>query len=324
MPDIVVRVSTSCFNFMKTRIPSARLKLAKQYFAVGLSLLMLAGTHAAESTSSDKYRIFAGGVAGVQALAEASNSVAFRSACGGVYLHNNGWGRLDTKQRKAVLAVFSNAPVAVELGFGGSPKSAEAWVKSWQRSYQTFGIKPKFIAANAFANNNHPTPEQWAAYMVALRGAGVPTNTLILPTFEYQNFRPNRATLTQCLVSKQPVFQAIIRGAGGIVLDTPPGFFFAREPAYRDWVVDAVRWTKSEGLCAVVIVSPHKSLTQYAAHTQRFQEYLRAHQALPDVFAVENYNPNAAANYPNCVGNENQPDTQLGVALWLQVGARTK
>lgn len=309
---------------MKTRIPSARLKLAKQNFTLGLSLLVLTGTHAAESIASAKYRVFAGGVAGVQALVEASNSTAFRSAGGGVYLHNNGWSRLDAAQRKAMLAVFSNSPVAVELGFGGSPKSAEAWAKSWQRSYQTFGIEPKFIAANAFANNNHPTPEQWVAYMAALRGAGVTTNTLILPTFEYQNFGPNRATLAQCMVSKQLVFQAIIRRAGGIVLDTPPGFFFAREPAYRDWVVDAVRWTKCEGLCAVVIVSPHKSLAKYAAHTKRFQDYLLTHQAMPDVFAVENYNPTAAADYPNCVGNENQPDTQLGVARWLQVGSQAK
>jgi hypothetical protein len=309
---------------MKTLIPSPRLKLAKKYFTIALTLLVSAAAHAAEATTSAKYSVFAGGVAGVEALAVASNSVAFRSAGGGVYLHNNGWGRLDATQRKAVLAVFSNSPVAVELGFGGSPKSAEAWAKSWQRSYLTFGIKPNFIAANAFANNNHPTPEQWAAYMAALRAGGVPTNTLILPTFEYQNFVPNRATLAQCTVSMQTNFQAIIRRAGGIALDTPPGFFFAREPAYRDWVVDAIRWTKSAGLRTVVIVSPHKSLNQYATHTQRFQEYLRAHQAMPDVFAVENYNPKAAADYPNCVGNENQPDTQLGVARWLQTGLQKK
>lgn len=269
-------------------------------------------------TAAEAYKVYAGGVAGVEALAIATNSTAFRADGGGLYLHNNGWGRLDANQRRRVLEIFSNAPVAVELGFGGNAKSAAAWANAWQRSYGKLGIEPSFIAANAFAGNNHPTPDQWTDYMDALRKAGVPTNCLILPTFEYQNFGPNRATLLQCVVSRQPVFQGIIRQAGGIVLDTPPGFFFAREQAYRDWVVDAIRWTRSQGLATVVIVSPHSSLNRFADDSLRFLKYLEDRQAVPNVFAVENYNPTAASDYPNCVGNENQTNTALGVARRLQ------
>ena len=281
---------------------------------------LLAGDAAALSPHNNSgANIFAGGVAGVEDLAVADNSALFRAAGGGVYLHNNGWGALTPAQRRQVVVIFSNAPVAMELGFGGSSSGARAWALACQRNYLALGIAPQFIAANAFANNNHPTAEQWLGYMAALRAAGVSAKTLILPTFEYQNFAPNRATLAQCVVSRQPVFQAIIRAAGGIVLDTPPGFFFAREPAYRDWVVDAIRWTQAQGCKTIVIVSPHSSKNNFAEHSRRFLDYLRGHQAVPDIFAVENYNPKPSADYPNRVGNENQINTALGVARMLQL-----
>jgi len=268
------------------------------------------------------FSVFAGGVAGVEALTVATNSSAFRAGGGGLYLHNNGWGSLTPAQRAQTLGIFSNAPVAIELGFGGATASAFAWASACRRNYLALGINPEFIAANAFAGNNHPTPEQWSAYMSALRTAGVPASTLILPTFEYQNFRPNIATLGQNVVSRQPVFQSIIRTAGGIVLDSPSGYFFDREPAYRDWVVDAIHWTHAQGLKTVVIASPHSSKNNFATHSLQFLAYLRAHRAVPDIFAVENYNPNPPADYPNYVGNENQTNTALGVARLLQLKAQ--
>jgi hypothetical protein len=286
----------------------------------------LAGTADAASAPAPiaTQAVFAGGVAGVEDLTVATNSSAFRAAGGGLYLHNNGWGALSLGQRKQVLEIFSNAPVAMELGFGGSKSSARAWATACRKNYLDLGIQPAFIAANAFAGDNHPTPEQWADYMSALRAAGLPASTLILPTFEYQNFRPNLATLAQNFVSQRADFQAIIRRAGGIVLDTPSGYFFSREPAYHDWVVDAIHWTRAQGLKTVVIASPHSSKEHFAADTRRFLEYLRAHEAVPDIFAVENYNPKAPVDYPNVVGNENKPNTALGVARMLQRQTETR
>jgi hypothetical protein len=276
------------------------------------------------AAQAGEFAVFAGGVAGVEALAAATNSSAFRAAGGGLYLHNSGWGSLTLAQRQRVLVVFSNAPVAIELGFGGAQSSAEAWAGACQKYYLDLGIKPEFIAANAFAGNNHPTPEQWAAYMAALRAAGVPERTLILPTFEYQNFRPNLATLAQNTVSQRGEFQSIIRLAGGLVLDTPSGYFFSREPAYRDWVVDAIRWTRVQGLKTVVIASPHSSKNNFAAHSLQFLAYLRAHQAVPDIFAVENYTAKPPSDYLNLVGNEDQINTALGVARRLQLEAEKR
>ena len=308
----IVRVIFKHVPIHSTRVTAA---LFSGLFLAGLPLAGAADTASA---------IFAGGVAGAEDLTVASNSSAFRAAGGGLYLHNNGWGALTLEQRKQVLGLFSNAPVAIELGFGGSKGSAKAWATACRKNYLDLGIKPAFIAANAFAGNNHPTPDQWADYMTALRAAGVPAGTLILPTFEYQNFRPNLATLAQNLVSLRADFQAIIRRAGGIVLDTPSGYFFSREPAYRDWVVDAIHWTRAQGLKTVAIASPHSSKDAFAADTRRFLEYLRAHQSVPDIFAVENYTPHAPADYPNVVGNETKPNTALGVARMLQTQPETR
>jgi len=43
--------------------------------------------------------IYAGGIAGVEALSDAGNSLQYRKAGGGLYLHNDGWARLDQSQR---------------------------------------------------------------------------------------------------------------------------------------------------------------------------------------------------------------------------------
>ena len=49
---------------------------------------------------------------------------------------------------------------------------------------------------------------------------------------------------------------------------------------------------------------------------------LRAYQAVPDIFAVENYTAKPPPDYPNRVGNENQPNTAVGVARTLQLQAK--
>jgi hypothetical protein len=153
--------------------------------------------------------------------------------------------------------------------------------------------------------------------MKALRAAGVPPATLILPTFEYQNFGPNIKTLAQNHVSRSEWFQGILHQAGGIVLDTPSGYFFSREPAYRNWVVDALQWTRRQGLKSIVIASPHNSKAQFAEHTRRYLAYLREHNAMPDIIVSENYSGEAPADYPNRVGSEAEPNTALGVAWML-------
>jgi len=258
--------------------------------------------------------IYAGGIAGVEALTDAGNSTQYRKAGGGLYLHNDGWARLDQSQQKQVLSNFTGKPIAIELGFR---EGASAWAARLQSAYLDQGILPDFIAANAFDQNNRPVPREWRHYTEALRGTSLPATTLILPTFEYANFGMNRETLSRNTVTLREDFQEIIRAAGGLVLDVPPGYAFQRERAYRDWVLDAIRWSDSRGYTVVWICSPHNRHDSFRNDARRFLRYLERHDALPQIIVVENYTHEPSNVYPNIIGHEDQKDTILGVATFL-------
>lgn len=276
--------------------------------------IYLVGLFAISSPSHAAPLVLAGGVAGVEALADAANSAEFRTAGGGLYLHNNGWAKLTPTQQTATLEHFKKTPVALELGFAPGGR-AKGWADRLKSGYLDQGIRPLFIAANAFASNNQPTADQWKAYTAMLRGVGLPESTLVLPTFEYANFAPNIPTLSERTVSKTPVFQEIIHSAGGIVLDTPSGYFFGREENYRQWVKDAIEWTRKDGGKVVVILSPHKSGNEFAAHTRKYLQWMRDHSVMADWLVVENYNAKPAADYANVVGHEKNENTAIGCAL---------
>jgi hypothetical protein len=252
--------------------------------------------------------LYGGGVAGIADLLNPANSQTFRAEGGGLYLHHSGWAKLTPEQRKRVLEIFQRAPLAVELGFG----SGSEWGLVYETYYLAYGVKPVFIASDAFGHNRQPTVEQWRTFSTELRGHGIPGTTLILPTFEYQNFGPNVTTLGKNKVSSVAVFQGIIRAAGGIVLDTPPQYAMDREAAYRDWVVDAIHWTAQQRLMTVVILSPHKSGMHWPEDTARYLRFLSEQRAIPAAFVCENYLDHAPVNYPNVVGSDHDPHTTLG------------
>ncbi len=258
--------------------------------------------------------VYAGGVAGVESLADPEASAVFRELGGGLYLHNNGWARLSGAQQREVVRIFAGNPVAIELGF---KEGAQAWANRLRDGYLALGLKPRFIAANAFAGNHRFDLDEWKRYTETLRSVGLPASTRILPTFEYANFRANLETLGDNTVRKRPDFQALIRYSGGLVLDVPPGYAFNREEAYRSWVVDAADWTRSRGLEVVWITSPHVFHDRFRSDTRKFLRFLQEHDAEPTVIVVENYNPRAPEDYPNVVGSETDEQSTLGVGLAL-------
>lgn len=83
-------------------------------------------------------RVFAGGVAGVAALADPAASTRFHSAGGGLYLHNNGWAALSPAQKQGVvrnigargeeLLLLDNG--TVKVGIDGAKGAAITWL-SW-------------------------------------------------------------------------------------------------------------------------------------------------------------------------------------------------
>ena len=266
-------------------------------------------------------RVYAGGVAGVEDLVSPEHSAAYRAAGGGLYIHNSGWGALKRDQQTVVLHVFEHAPVALELGFGANPDGAGRWASACRQNYVDQGIRPVFVAANAFDGNAHPTLAQWKTYTLALRTVGgLPATTLVLPTFEYANFGPNIPLLTTNKLSQSPLFQSLVKEAGGIVLDAPCGYFFSREQNYRDWIIDALAWTKAQHFKTVLIASPHDTGAKYAEEAQKYVRFLTAQGVLPDIVVCENYVEPTPPGYPNRVGDEKSPETVLGVALGLLKG----
>jgi len=283
-----------------------------------LTLAVVMTSLAAVAAPTAHPQVFVGGVAGIEDLLVEKHSAQFRALGGGLYLHNNGWALLKPAQQRALLGIFKGRPVAIELGFGSNPAGAESWARRLKTGYINAGCVPDFIAANAFAHDSRPTPAEWKAYTEKLRTAGgLPAKALVLPTFEYANFSPNIRALAKTKVSQMPEFQEIIRYAGGIVIDAPCGYFFKREQGYRDWVVDAIRWTQRAGLKAVHIASPNRTGEQFDEEAIRLVNFLKEKNALPDVFVCENYEAHAKNDYPNRVGDESVPHTTLGVALLL-------
>jgi len=269
--------------------------------------------------AADEIAIYAGGVAGIEDLLSAQNTEQFRAAGGGLYLHNNGWAALSRAQQRQVLQLFNEHPIGIELGFGAGP-ATNAWAQRFKTGYGELGIKPEFIAANAYMANNRPTLAEWNAYTKTLRTTGgVPVTTLIVPTFEYANFAPNIPLLKDTKVSQVAEFQELIQAAGGLALDVPCGYFFGREPGYREWVVDAIRWTQERDMKVIHIASPHRSAKNYDEDTTRLMNFLQQRHALPDIVVCENYEGKPAADYTNRVGSESVPHEVVGVARMLQL-----
>lgn len=269
-----------------------------------LITLGLSAVAAARAASSNTPALYAGGVAGITDLLDPANSQTFRAMGGGLYLHNSGWQELTADEKKRVLGIFRGAPIAIELGFG----SGAAWGRLYEKDYLAYGIVPTFVAANAFNPRKHPAPEQWRDFSAVLHEDGVPSSALILPIFGGAYI----ATLGDNMVSRSPDFRAIVQAARGVVLDTPPAYAMEREQMYRDWVVDAIRWTTQRGLTSVVILSPHNAGVNWGEATIRYVRYLNAQGATPSIFVCENYRASAPFNYPNRVGNDRLPYSALG------------
>lgn len=262
--------------------------------------------------------IFVGGTAGIENLANPENSDEYRSAGGGVYLHHSGWAPLEAEIKTQIQDVFAGHDYTLELGH--LTEDYTTWQNAYVKFYKNRGIRPAYITCNAFSKDRIPSVTDWEQTIAAYRGAGVPETTKIFATFEYQNFASRIPTLASNKVSIRDDFQQIIALSGGIVIDAPSMVFFRREQNYRDWIVDAIQWTRANGYTTAIIYSPHAAGEQYDEYTLDYIDYLLERDALPDLSFVENYAASTVDfdTYPNPVGNEDTPHHQLGMARILQ------
>ena len=96
--------------------------------------------------------------------------------------------------------------------------------------------------------------------------------------------------------------RAVALYGGGLGIDAPPSYFFAREEAYRRMTAEMIVWAKAHGLRVSFIVSPYALQPDHAGHsgpsgydpafrqaTQRLVAFLQERNALPTEWVVENY-----------------------------------
>ena len=120
--------------------------------------------------------------------------------------------------------------------------------------------------------------------------------------------------------------RALAEMAGGLGLDTPANYFLhVREQAYRDLVVQQIRWANANGLMSEVLLSPYdmEGVPGVAPQVQfdaTFAEavrgeslYLHRHGADPTFFVVTNYSE-AATNEPSRGASGETIDA---IASWL-------
>ncbi len=275
------------------------------------------GNSGTDGEESAPLAVFVGGVAGLDSLTDPENSDEFRAEGGGLYLHTVGWSNLSLTERKKILKVFQGRPSVVEMGYTNGNYTARQ--NAYKKLYHDLGLRPDVITINAFSSDREPPPDEFQKAVDAYRALGLAAHTEVYATFEYQNFPSKIPIIQKNHVSDRKDFQKIIRIGGGLTLDTPSAVFFRRDQRYRDWVIDAIKWTQSQGLIAAVIFSPNSSKTNYDEDTLKYLNYLDKNEALPDRYYVENYaGKGTPDNYPNIVGNEDTPHHQLGCARMIQ------
>lgn len=268
--------------------------------------------------------IYSGGVNGFDSLIDPANSSTFRQSNGGLYLHNNGWSELSHKQRLKLLDTFANAAITVEVGFpqlgqfGHSPDRSKHhwWCDNFDDLYVKYGIKPHIVAINLEDNINNktlpqPSYDQFKQHHDDMKLMS--PQTLFLPILGPMNIELPIYTPP---VSANHRYRSIVDLAGGVVLDSPPKVFITREEAYRQWVIDAIRYANSKGQKSVLIISPHDSRGYFKTHTIAMLRYLELNHALPSVYIVENYI--YGKSYHNKVGKETQSSSVMGVAKYIQ------
>ncbi|WP_146123146.1 hypothetical protein [Burkholderia multivorans] len=256
--------------------------------------------------------VFVGGVIGFDALERAATSAPFRDTCrGGLYIHAYIWAKLSDSQREKILLNFSGLPTEIEIGI---PRNAESWFKQvFKKQYLDIGVNARHAHVNGF---NQQSFLVWADFVRVARDYKL---EIVAPVFS-----PNGGQYKQ-EPFKSSRWDFLREGAkigGGLTTDSPPTFFLGQPEAYRNFVVDEIKWANGEGLRSTFIISPNKAGPNFMADTQRAVDYLDKRGALPAAWVVENYDAVVPTSYINRIGDTSNKNTVLGVANWLarQVG----
>jgi hypothetical protein len=250
-----------------------------------------------------------GGIYGFSDMADPANTQALRSSCRvRLYLHRWIWARTSVGEKRAILSNFRyNGRPIVELDM--KPDAVDYFQNFYNKTFLQSGVNSSEAHVNGFANTD--TLAHWKQFVDQGRRVGLSTMAVV--------YSPNSGQFQNGPFGS-PIWNAVRAAAlysGGLTIDAPSDFFFLKGPDYQQFIFDEIHWAKHKHILTTFIISPGHSKSNFAALTRRLVGILMQEHTVPDEFIVENYDAYPSQPYPNRVGNEHDPETEAGVALWI-------
>jgi hypothetical protein len=288
-----------------------------------VSLISIQATRAQAADCGDRHKdIVVGGTVGFQDMADPANTARLRATCRvGLYIHDYIWSnhtvskRVDSQTQRTILNVFKDTgPQVVEIGATRTPDIY--WGKYYPAHYINAGVN----ASQAHVDGvPRLSMDQWKAYVDKGKAYGL---KILAPIFAPNGGQWKTAAFAD---HKWDEIRAEAIYGGGITIDAPPHYFLGTASGYQKFVEDEIRWAQGAHIQATYIISPNNSGADFLKDTITLLKQLEADHALPDFYIVENYRGLPVdPNYLNAVGNENNPISINGVALWIAEHMRSQ
>ena len=245
-------------------------------------------------------QVSVGGVDGFDSFVDSSHSAQLRACGASLYIHQVGWNGITVQERKQIAANFT--------GTGGvSLEMAEA--TNLQSEYFDLGVtsidEVLVNAPTCEVPESDMAVDVWQGWVTKWKALGI-------KRAEY-NDTPNCHFPVSWADSKWDASKERARIGGGVILDSPPFFYYDVGPEdYRTFVRAEIAWANANGLHSSWILSPGGN-DDFLTETQKLIAETNALPAneRPQQWVVESY----GAGGP--VGDENVAGSVANVALWV-------
>lgn len=320
-------------------------------FATALAMATHAHGMGDRGCSQTPAKVYAGAIIGADQLADATATAALRAdAETSFYLTSYALTQVPGLSLPAIRAVWAGHPPGiVEVGVDPrnmpdiarsfssliTPRNGWTWGPTkgagWPEILARAGWQPRIALLNVFVMGTtgdladpHYLMNRAAIADVKARARSI---RYVLPYLSANSAAITRESGASTWAGAYwATSRALAKLGGGLGLDTPANYFLhVREQAYRDLVVQQIRWANANGLISEVLLSPYdmKALPGTAPQVQfdaTFAEaargeslYLHQHGADPTFYVVTNYSE-APTNEP---GRGGGGETIDAVAAWL-------
>lgn len=249
-----------------------------------------------------------GGVNGFLSLSKPESTQNFRSLCGVyLYIHWFIWKSISPENKKTILEIFSGHNTDIEVNL---PDNPHKWFEEvYGKKFSSAGVLASTMHVNFFASEKI---ELWKIFVSEAKSNGF---KVIAPIFSPNSGQYKNGPFSS---AKWDFLRQGAKLGGGLTTDSPPYFFLSQPEAYRKFVVDEIKWAKSEGLYTTFIISPAKvTKANFLEDTERTIRFLEANASVPDEYVVENYFADNTIQYPIMVGKETDKNSVVGVALHI-------